>query len=693
MESAGRSGFKSIDAVFKPRSIAIVGASERARWPKMIYGHLRQYGFPGPIQPINPRLQEIWGVRCYPDLASLPEPPGHAIVIVPAQAVLPVLETGVAGGLESATVYSNGIGEGVAPGSAERGRALRALIDRSGLNVIGPNCMGATAYRERFHGYGSPEICEVPIGGVALVSQSGGTVRYLVRHGADRGLKFAYAISSGNEIDLDLADYVHAFVENDDVRVIALLIEGLRRPAQFLAAAAEALKAGKPIVALKSGRSQHARESAFSHTGAVAGDHDVFLAMCRRYGIVACTTLDEMIEVLLAFQAGRLPRGRRLGVVTTSGGTVDLLHDCIEDVPGVEMPAFTSETTARIAGLLAPDTRITNPLDAGDPPADSIMADVCKAALEDPGIDMVAYASVLPAGAKDPGPLRNVRDATDKPVLAFNRMSYLYPPAALQFQDAAGIPFLQGLPHMLAAASALAFYAERTGCAVPQPRPAGRERLDRDGIIARLAERGLPQPRTQLARTPVEAADVAKALGFPVALKIVSRDLTHKTEVGGVFLGLDTHQKVERGARELAANLARAAPHARLDGFEVQEMVAGVEILLGVRTDPQLGPILVIGAGGVLVELVRDVAIELLPVDRATVRGMIGRLKVSRLLDGYRGRPAADVEALVTAALALAETYQDCRSALVECEINPLVVLASGAGVCAVDVRMKLVDF
>ena len=692
VEIAERAGFKSPEHLFRPRSVAIVGASERARWPKLIHGMLRQHGYPGKVYPINPRTSEIWGTRCYRDLASLPEPPDHAIVIVPAPAVVPVLEAGVAAGLRSATVYSSGIGEGTLEGSSERGHALRQLIQRSGLAVIGPNCMGATAYRERYFGYATADVCDVPVGSVGLVSQSGGTVRYLARHGGDRGLKFAYAVSSGNEIDLDLADYVHFFVTNDDVKVIALFIEGLRRPRQFLAAADMALKAGKPIVVLKSGRSQQARESAFSHTGAVAGDYAVFEAMCRRYGIVNCTTLDEMIEVLLAFQPGRLPKGRRLGVVTTSGGTVDLLHDVQEDVPGVRMPPFSRATTERIASLLAPGTRISNPLDGGDPPADSVLADVCKAVLDDPGIDMLAWASTLPAGPKDAKPFRSVLEHSSKPVLAFNRMAYHYPPSALQFQDEAGFPFLQGLPHLLRATAALGFYAERSGQSVaPVPPPkAGQAHLDRACVIARLAERGLREPRTRFARTAAEAAAAAEEIGFPVAVKIVTRDLTHKTEAGGVLLGLDTQAKVERGARELASNLERAMPAAHLDGYQVQEMVAGVEVLLGVRTDAQLGPILVIGAGGILVELVSDVAIELLPVDRDLVREMIGRLRIAKLLSGYRGRPAADMEALVTAALALAETYQECRSAIVECEINPLIVLEAGKGARAVDIRMRI---
>ncbi len=326
-----KSSFKSPLPLLGPASIAIVGASERAKWPGQIYRNLRDYGFPGKIYPVNPRGGEVWGIKCYPDLASLPEAPAHAFVIIPAPGVQGVLETGVAAGLKSATVYASQIGEGDDPEIVARGAALKALIDRSGLLICGPNCMGINALREKNFGYPNAELCEQKPGSVAFVTQSGGTVQYIASMGAHRGVYFNYLISSGNEMSLDLADYVNYFVEDPQTRVIALFIEGIRRPAAFMAAAGKALAAGKPIIVIKTGKSQKARDSAQSHTGAIAGDYGAFTAMCERYGIVVCRTLDEMIETLLVFQAGRLPKGPRVGWVTTSGGTVDLLFDYLEE--------------------------------------------------------------------------------------------------------------------------------------------------------------------------------------------------------------------------------------------------------------------------------------------------------------------------------------------------------------------------
>ena len=327
-QSAADQALRSPLPLLNPTSVAIVGASERAKWATQIFHNLRRFGYPGEVYPVNPRVSEVWGTRCYPDLASLPEPPDHALVIVPATAVQAVVETGVKAGLKSATIYASQIGEGEDPEIVARGAALKSLIESSGLVVCGPNCMGANALRERYFGYPNTELCELTPGAVALVTQSGGTLQYLGQVGAHRGVKFSYMISSGNEINLDLADYINFLVEDAHTRVITLFIEGIRRPQVFMAAAAKALAAGKPIIAIKTGKSQQSREAARSHTGAIAGDYAAFAAMCERYArIVACPTLDDMIEMTLAFQNGRWPTGNRVGWVTTSGGTVDLLYD------------------------------------------------------------------------------------------------------------------------------------------------------------------------------------------------------------------------------------------------------------------------------------------------------------------------------------------------------------------------------
>ena len=686
--------FKSPRPLLLPPSIAIVGASERANWPGRIYRQLREYGYPGKIFPVNPRANEVWGVKCYPDLASLPEPPAHAFVIIPAPGVQQVIETGLAAGLKSATIYAAQLGEGDDPEIVARGKALQALLDKSGLVVCGPNCMGINAVRERVFGYPNADLCDVPPGSAAFVTQSGGTVQYIVGIGAHRGVKFSYAVSSGNEMSLDMADYVNFFVEDEHTKVIALFIEGIRRPHAFMAAAAKALAAGKPIIAIKTGKSLKARDSAKSHTGAISGDYGAYLAMCERYGIVNCPTLDDMIEMLLAFQAGRLPKGNRVGWMTTSGGTVDLLYDYLEDMGGIATPEFSEETKAKLSSLLfQKELALKNPLDAGNPRGDENDAALCKAVIADPNVDMLAWGGSPPSGkrVRDAAVTRSIFDSTDKPVFGFIRMASIVDQTTRDFQDQVGFPFLQGMTSIIRAFGALAFYSARTGRKVAPPAPpSGRaETLSGAALETALANHGLTPPKSAVAKTPGDAGALAARIGFPVAVKIVSAQISHKTEVGGVKLNLRSAAEAEQAAQELAGIAKKAG--AQVDGFLVQEMVAGVEVILGARTDPLYGPMLVVGAGGILVELIKDVAFRLLPVTADDARAMIGELKVAKLLAGFRGRPASDVDALVKAICGLSDFYLDHRHLLSDLEVNPLIVLPKGEGVRAVDVRPILV--
>jgi acetyltransferase len=504
-------------------------------------------------------------------------------------------------------------------------------------------------------------------------------------------VKFSYAISSGNEMSLDMADYVNFFVEDEHTKVIALFIEGIRRPQAFMAAAAKALAAGKPIIAIKTGKSQKSRDSARSHTGAISGDYGAFTAMCERYGIVVCPTLDDMVEMTLAFQSGRLPKGPRVGWVTTSGGTVDLLYDYLDELGGTTAPDFDAATQARIRRLVSPELALKNPLDAGNPAGEAESAELCRAIAADPNVDMLAWGSTLPSGqrARDPALLRSVPESTDKPVIAFVRMNFPVDKQAVAFQEQVGFPYLQGLPETVRALAALAFYGARRGRRIaPLPPPRGHAAtLQGAAFEAALASHGLPPPKSGRAASPREAAEIASTIGFPVALKIASAQISHKTEVGGVRLNLKSPQEVEREAAALAAALSAIAPAAQLDGFVLQEMVEGIEVIVGARDDPLFGPMIVVGAGGILVELAADVACRLLPIGPQDARSMIGELKVAKLLAGFRGRPAADLDALVTAICGLSDLYLDHRHLLSDLEVNPLIVLPDRKGVRAVDVR------
>ena len=547
------SPFRSPAALLQARSVAIVGASERAKWPVRIFRQLTDFGFPGRVYPINPQRSEVWGVPCYPGFADLPETPDHALIIIPAESVSAAVEEAALAGVKAVTVYAANIGEGTDPEIQARGTTLVDICKRNGIMLAGPNCMGANSLHERYFVYPNADLCKVPAGTVGAVFQSGGTLQFWCKASAERGVKFSYAISSGNELGLDLADYVNFLVEADNTKVIVLFIEGIRRGTAFMAAAAKALAIGKPIVAIKTGRSEKSRETARSHTGAIAGDYAVFAAMCERYGILHCDSLDDMTELTLALSAGRLPRGPRVGFITSSGGIVDLLHDYIEDVGVIETPNFSPSTEAQVRQHVLPQVEMKNPLDAGIPSTVQAAAAICSAVLNDPNVDMLAWAA-----DRKPSEwtlLRDVFAASDKPVIAFARMNSAVGLQGGEFQSDLGIPFLQGLQPMVRVLRNLAFYAARAKQHIePLPRPGGDADFPDDGALQlALASHGITPAKNVLAHNPQQAAAAATQIGFPVALKIVSPEISHKTEFGGVRLGLADAAAVEREARLNAA--------------------------------------------------------------------------------------------------------------------------------------------
>ena len=388
------------------------GASERARWPSEIFKNLREFGYGGRIALVNPRQTEVFGQHCFPSLRALPEPVDHALVIVPAAAVPDVLTDAEDAGVKSATVYASMIGDGDEPESKARGAWLAEFVAKSRLRVAGPNCMGAYSYRERLFGYPNTELCRLAPGSVACLFQSGGTIQFWMKAAAERGLRFSYCVTSGNEPDLGLADYLNFVIDDPETRQVVLFIEGIRRPEAFMHAAGRALAMGKPILAIKTGATAQSQAASQSHTGAIAGDYAAYLAMCERYGIVNYRSLDDLVEAALAFEGGRLPKGPRIGFVTTSGGTVDLLYDYAE-AEGAAMPDFTDATKAALLPMMQEGIAPKNPLDVGIPSTLEVAAKICATAASDPNVDMVAWASPMPRKTDawgDVTPLRQLLD-------------------------------------------------------------------------------------------------------------------------------------------------------------------------------------------------------------------------------------------------------------------------------------------
>lgn len=687
--------FRSAEPFFRPRSVAIVGASETGAggWPKAIFANLEFADFPAEVYLINPRRDELWGRKVYPDFASLPEPVDLALTIVPAEAIPDVLADGVAHGLKSALIYAARFGEGGDEEGAKRADAVRALCEDKGLVVCGPNCMGAMSFVKNMLFYPAVRIRGMPLGSLGVVFQSGGTFMFWLQRAAQRGLGFSYAVSSGNELNLDLADYVNFMVDDPDTQMIACMVEGIRRPEAFMEAARRALEAEKPIVMVKLGRSAAGQAAAQSHTGALSSDDAVFEAVCRKYGVIRAYSLDEMIDICLVLKQRRWAAGPNIGMAGYSGGGKGLFLDYVED-ENATMGVIGPDSVAAIEELIDPGLSGQNPIDCGAGIASRLkdVTKVCLSVVNDPGIDVFAMQGQLPSSPDDTSDhtiFSDVVEGTDKPVIAYTRVSQNVTPDGVAFQEKAGLPFVQTLPTAVRSLQALIGYsaALRRGVSV-LPEPAGnREDLEGEAFQSLLQEAALTPPRSILAKDAAGAAKAAAEIGFPVVVKIVSPQASHKTEVGGVAVGLKDADAVTAAAEEMAARLAAHDASAKIDGFLVQEMVSGVEVILGVREDPQFGPFMIAGLGGVAVEAMRDIAFRMLPVTADDAAAMLEELRGKALLGEFRGRPARDAGALIEAMTGLSDLFLKHRNHLADLEVNPIIVGAAGEGVRAVDVR------
>jgi len=676
---------KPVENLLSSRSVAIVGASTKGRWPSGIYRNLKAAKFPGNIYLINPNYTEIFGDKCYPNLAALPEVPEHLLMLIPTRAVLSTLEEATKLGTKAATIYSAGFGEGDDSKGKERAQAMKQLCERTGLVICGPNCMGSFSLPEGLWTFPTP----VPLlkkGPVGLIFQSGGSLGNWVKGATERGICFSYAVSSGNEVSLDLVDYLSFLVDDPDTKVITLMVEGVRRPQEFMAVATQALNRNKPILVVKLGRSEMGKRQAISHTGALAGADEVFDAVCNRLGMIRCPTLEDLTEITLAFMGGRFPRGGRAAIVVNSGGMKGLLCDHCDEL-NTNLAQLSEKTKQAVRPLIPEELVVENPLECGVAGFgdEQGFVNIVKLHAEDDGVDLLAIHGELPRGEKRDALLfKNLAATTDKPILAFARSTYSCTDESRAFQEEASIPFLQAIKPTLRAVAGLGLYGERKKIGVTALTAAtgGAEDLQGEKLKNLLQSRGIGVPRQALVATPRDAAAKAKEIGFPVALKLVAEEIVHKTESGAVVLGLKSSEEVETQGKQF---LAKAPGSAQL---LVQEMVQGTEVLLGARTDPQYGPFLIVGLGGILVEVLKDIAIRLLPVDEREARAMLKELRGYKVLQGVRGQPPRDIDALVKAMVGLSDIFATHRDHLSDFEINPIMVRTQGDGAVAVDIRM-----
>lgn len=705
-------------ALLHPRRIAIVGASPNSGFANSIQRALLRGEYDGEILPINPKYDEVLGAPAYPSLAAVDGPIDLAIIVVPNRLTFDMLEQCEQHGVGAVNLIASGFAE--KPGDVEgheRQARIREFARRTGIRIAGPNCLGNISVRNRMNAKSGPYFGPLPSGAIGAVFQSGLLSYSLVAPLVDRNVGFTYIVTSGNEADLETADFIHYFVNDDETRVIAAFVEQFRDPQKLLEVAQLAAKRGKPIVVLKVGRSEGGRRAALAHTGSLVGSDDIADAVMRQHGITRVGSIDEMLETLAIFHARKLPRGNGVATVFMSGGAAGLASDLGADL-GLHYPPLAEETKSQLAEIIPAYGTIDNPLDTTgqlwETPGGMLRA--ISALAEDPNLDVIVYGRAFP-GRMD----MNVESGefpSDLPAKFPDKLFLImslaggrhreqnYPEEQMIAPADAldGVPFLQGIENSLRAVRSILRYAEFQRARNETPanevahaaaeearallRAAGGKPLVEREAKALLALYGIPVTREGLAESTDALILLANDIGYPVALKIESADIPHKTEAGAIALRLTSDDDVRDAYERVLDNARRFKPGAQISGVLVQEMVPeGRELILGMTTDPDFGPAIAVGLGGVFVETLRDVQIGVPPLSERDARAMLERLRGYPILEGSgaRGAAPADLAAVLDILARFSHLCHDLRADIAEIDINPLVVFAQGKGAKVVD--------
>ncbi|MCX2730337.1 acetate--CoA ligase family protein [Saccharopolyspora sp. NFXS83] len=679
-----------MESLLNPAAVAVVGASERKAMAARLTRFLLDDGFTGAVYPVNPRYEQVHGLPCYPALDRIPGPVDLVLIMVPADRVAEVVAESARAGARLAIVLSSGFAE-VGPDGAALQDELAATARRCGIRVLGPNCQGLlyrpAALTATFSsGAGLPSAPPAETGGIAYVGQSGALGGSVLGMAADRGVGLTAWISVGNQADLTATEATALLLEDPAIRVLACYLEQLPDGAEWTELADRAAELGKHLVVLRSGRSETGRRAVASHTGALVRSGAAFDLVAERSGAVLVDDIDELLDTAIAL-GGPRPAGGRLGVVTSSGGAGGLAADQAEPT-GLRLPELDRSTQDVLAPLIPPFGSLVNPVDVTAQVINdaSALGQVCEAVAADDAVDAVLVLLTTLGG-------RTAEQIAESILRASRGCAKPYA-VAWQYSHAeiaapAGRLRREGIPVVSTSSAAITLLSRllpRDCPTVAPAAPPGSAGHLPTGTLteaagARLLDAlGVARPRGGLATGAAQAEAVARELHGELVLKVQSPDVPHKTEVGGVLLGVPAAEAGAAAERLLRA-VRSAAPHARIDGVLVQELAApGVELLVGVRGSRDgYPPVLTAGFGGVTAELYADVVTALAPVDVAGAERMLRALRGAPLLTGFRGRPPADVRAAATAIAALSQAAAALGDGLAEFEINPLIVHAEGA--------------
>lgn len=683
--------------LFKPRSIALVGASARSIWSNSAMDNIVRFGFDGPVHLVNPKGGEIYGKAAATSCAAIGEEIDAALLMVPEAALLGAIEDLAAARVGGAVLLTAGFAE-LGEAGAVRQREIAVAAEAAGIALLGPNCLGYVNFADKIPLWTNQARRPMAEQTVAVVSQSGATAGQMAQFAYQQRIGLSHMISTGNESGVDIADAIGFLADEPEVKSIALFLETVRRPAAFLEAVGRAQQAGKPVVLLKVGASEAAAKAAEAHTGSIVGDDRVFSAVCRQFGLLRVHSLEDLI--CTADLLGRVGRvdAEGLALVGMSGGMCEIAIDQ-GDRDGVPFAKLRPETMERLSDVLPSLATANNPLDITgaamlDPP---LISAALGAIGQDEGVGLVSYIFDAPASLKAGEGARPFLKAIGEGFRAGGKpaimLSHAFTPVTGDADTMAreyGITYCgAGLTHGMTALGHLFAWSGRTALPlrtdgmVARPPSSARPKGERE-VLGYLEAAGVPVVPSRLTRSPDEAVAAMEAWGEPIVLKVASADIPHKTEAGGVLLDLRSSESVREGWAAISDNVGRARPDAVIDGILAAPMRSkGTEIFVGTMRDPQWGPVIAVGLGGIFVEALKDTSLRLLPITAETAETMLGELRGAALLDGFRGMPAVDRKALTEVIVKIGNAALDLDDALVSLEINPL--LAVGDRIEALD--------
>lgn len=701
----------NIKRMFQPRGIAIVGANTDESKPgRQTILALDRHGYVGGIYPVNPKYEKIAEHRCFPTLDAIDGECDVAVIALPAAHVPGVISQCGKKGIGYAVVLGGGFREAGLEGVALERQMLEAAREHC-VRIIGPNCLGFKNIHENvFASFGSitrpPDLMP---GVVSAVIQSGGFGNSVVNQAAYAGIGFRYVVASGNECDINAPELIEAFVDDPETKVILAYLEGVSDGRAFMSAARRALSAGKPLVVMKAGNTEQGLRASATHTATMTGSYEIFRAAFRQCGAIEVRDITEAVDYLQYLTGGRTARGRNVAVMSGSGGSLVNFADGADEF-SLKLGSFTEATRTILSETLPSIATIDNPVDytAGFNKESNAprYLKVIEAVLADPGVDQLGLFLASAAGGSFASAARtivNAKNPESKPIIVYSALPPTLTQDGLAILSAVRIPVL-GSPRRIAAAMGmLADYgtlvSSRTrfvgenhqiNRVIPMlPESAGT--LDENNSKRLLKEQGIGVTKDAIMQIECASPELPAGFVFPVAVKIVSRDIAHKTDIGAVKLNIQNADDLEKAFFEVVANSKKSAPNAELSGVLISEMVVGaVETIVGVVNDPLFGPVVVFGLGGVLAEVLRDTTCRIAPFGIETAREMILELRGAALFSGVRGGRPRDVEAIAKTLVAVSEIAWLLKDRLAEMDINPLLVQEKGKGVIAADALVVL---